>query len=202
MTLLRLDASFTMTPCATSESISNFNRVSRPKPENRSPMVYPNHQTPLEKRIHYTSSMISTRVTVRPRPPDYQVLQCLHLTCPTIVLTWSTQSTPPHAHLLVDVPKCQPPMISLPSILVPRSNPHVRPSMLLAHQHGTPLRDLLHDRRPSLCSTPAHQHSQETYCPHTARVSLKLNRSLDHLLTITHHQLTHMGTYQPCVCTS
>jgi hypothetical protein len=41
-----------------------------------------------------------------PRPPDHQVLLRLCLTWSTILLTWSTRSTPPHVLLLVDVPKC------------------------------------------------------------------------------------------------
>jgi hypothetical protein len=72
-----------------------------------------------------------------PRPSDHQVLLRLRLTL-------STRSTPPHALLLVDVLKCQPPMVSLPSILVPRFKPHVCPSPLFVHRHDTSLLDHLH----------------------------------------------------------
>jgi hypothetical protein len=34
----------------------------------------------------------------------------------TIILTSSTRPTPPHVHLLVDVPKCHPPTISLTAL--------------------------------------------------------------------------------------
>ena len=41
--------------------------------------------------------------------------------------------------LLVDVPKCQPPTVSLPAILVPWSKSHVRPLPLPVHRHVTSL---------------------------------------------------------------
>jgi hypothetical protein len=95
----------------------------------------------------------------RPRLPDHQVFQRLCLTWSTTILTWSTWSSP-LVLLLVDVPKYQTLMVSLPTILVPPLKPHVRPSPLPVHRNDTSLLDLLHIRRPSLCSSPTHQHSK------------------------------------------
>jgi hypothetical protein len=65
-TLLRLDASFTMTPRASSRSRLDSNQFLRPKPKKPSCWWFwgPNRQTPLEKCIYYASSTISTSVTV------------------------------------------------------------------------------------------------------------------------------------------
>jgi hypothetical protein len=103
-------------------------------------VLIPNHQTPLDNLIRCPSSTISMSVTIRSRSPDHQVLQRLRL-------TWSTWSTLPNVHLLVNVPKCQPPTVSPSAILVPRSRPHVYSSPLLVHRYDTSLLDLLHVRR-------------------------------------------------------
>jgi hypothetical protein len=42
---------------------------------------------------------------------------------------------------------CQPPTVILPTILVPRSKPHVYSSPLLVHRYDTSLLDLLHVRQ-------------------------------------------------------
>ena len=95
MTLLCLDASFAMTPYATSNSCWNHARVLRPKPENRPPVVLrpkpPNHS-----RVAYSICSPHELDTChhRPRLPNHQVLQHLHLTCPTTILTWLTRSIP------------------------------------------------------------------------------------------------------------
>jgi hypothetical protein len=68
------------------------------------------------------------------------------------------------------------------------------------HWYDPSLLDLQHVCRPSVCSTPAHEHIQEICCTHThVWVSCKLNRSLDRLSTITHHNSAHKGIYEPCV---
>jgi hypothetical protein len=129
MTLLHLDASFTMTPRASSLSRRNSQRVLGPKPEVSLPVVLrPKPPNPLEKLILYAST-ISTHVTVVNAQPPCPLAN-LRLTWSTTVLIWSTRSTPPHVHLFVDVPKCQQPTVSLLTILISRSKPHACPSSL------------------------------------------------------------------------
>jgi hypothetical protein len=65
MILLCLDASFAMTPRASSLSCRNSNRSLRPKPKNCSPiLLWPKPPNCVEKSIHYGSSTILTCVTV------------------------------------------------------------------------------------------------------------------------------------------
>ena len=123
-------------------------------------------------------------------------------------------------------PKCQPPMVSLsghldPSVQASRSS-FTAPSPSAWHISTWPSpypwpplwpRSLRWKNKPKHCSgcfvvrekhcsTLAHQHSQVTCCTYThIMVSLrspKLTKA-DHLLTITHHNSTHKGTYQPYV---
>jgi hypothetical protein len=72
MILLRLDASFVMTPRASFRFHWNSNRVLRPKPENhRLVVLRPKPPNRREKRIRYASSTISKGVIVvldRPIP--------------------------------------------------------------------------------------------------------------------------------------
>ena len=64
-TLLRLDASFTMTPRANSSSRRNPVRVLRPKPENCLPVVLrPKPPNPLGEAYLLCFLHVSTRVTV------------------------------------------------------------------------------------------------------------------------------------------
>jgi hypothetical protein len=168
-TLLRLDATFAMTPQATSSS----RRVLRPQTQKLSWRWFwgPNHQT-VRRSVSIMPPLLSQHVSLSssiarsPSPPapllDF-LNRCLDLvnminTC--ALACWCSQVSAT--------------TISLPAILVPRSKPHVRPSPLQVHRHSTSLLDLLHVRRSSPCFTPAHQHSQETCCTHThAMVSLK-----------------------------
>jgi hypothetical protein len=110
-TLLRLDASFTTTPRASSRSCRNSNRILRSKPENR-PTVVLRSKPPncLETRIRYASSTISTCAPIVLDRP-HQVLFHLCLTWSTAVLTWSIRSTPPHVLLRVEVPSVSHPWL-------------------------------------------------------------------------------------------
>ena len=138
MTLLRLDTRFAMTPSASSRSRRNSNRVLRPKPEKPFADGFEAQTTKPPGEVYPLRLLHDLNMCHRrPRPPNHQVLLRLRL-------TWSTPSTPPHVLLLVGVPKCQLPTVSLPAILVPRSKPHVRSLSLLVHRYDTSLLDLLH----------------------------------------------------------
>lgn len=135
----------------------------------------------------------------RPQPPDHQVLQHLHFTWSTIILIWLPRSTPPHLLLFVDVPKCQPHIVSLPAIFVPRSKPHVYP--YCSQSIGTVCLYLIFSMsvdRLYASSTHAHQHGQETCytCTH-AMVSLqtqpKLIISWQSLIINSTHTRAHIS---------
>ena len=164
MTLLRLDVSFAMMPRVASHSRLNSNRVLRPKPKKSSAGGFEAQTTkPLGEAYPLCLLHNLDMYHYRLWPPDHQVFQRLHLTWLIVVLTWSTRFTPPLVLLLVNVPKCQPPMVSLSSLLVPHSKPLVHPSPLPVHRHDTSLLDLLHSRRPSLCSTPTHHKPRDMH---------------------------------------
>jgi hypothetical protein len=114
----------------------------------------------------------------RPRPPDHQVILRLRL-------TWSTWSTP----RLLPMWSC---LLMSPSVshhgqpscyLGPRFKLHVCPS----HLH--------HALRPSLCSTLAHQHRQETCCAHT-HVIVNIQTQPKLIISISHSSQTrHTRTH-------
>jgi hypothetical protein len=148
----------------------------------------------LEKCIRYASFMISTCVTDVLNHP---------ITKSSSAFTWLSQ--PPswlgqHAvyssscDLACWCPQVSATTVNLLAILVPRSKPHVHPSLFLVYLHSPSLLDLLHVRWLSLCSTPVHQHSQETCCTHILKPWLvsKLNQSRSSL-TNTHHKLDTQG---------
>jgi hypothetical protein len=145
----------------------NFNQVLRRKPENHPAGDWNNKQNRLEKHIRYASSMILTHVTVILDHP----------------ITKSSCTSGQYGLLrmysCLSMSQVSAIMISLSTILVPRSMPHVCSSPLLVHRHDTSLLDLLYVRRSSLCSIPAHWHSQETCCTHilTWWLVSKLNQS-------------------------
>jgi hypothetical protein len=140
-----------------------------PNPRNRPVCgLRPKPPNPLKMRIHYASSMVSTCVTV---------ILDRSINKSSSASAWLGQlsSWVCQHGLLLRMYSClvSATTVSLPAILVSLSKPHVHPSPLQVYQHGTPLLDLLHGLRPSLCSTPAHQRSQETCCTRThAMVSL------------------------------
>jgi hypothetical protein len=187
-------ASFATTPCASSRSYRNSNRVLRSKPENRPTVVLrPKPPNCPETRIRYASSTISTRA-----PSSSTVLT--KSSC-TAILIWSIWSTPPHVLLRVEVPSVSHPWpVFQPSWSLDPNFTSVLHHSGPLHWYDPSLLDLQHACRPSLCSTPAHEHMQETCCTHThAWVSRKLNRSLDRLSTITHQNSAHKGIYEPSV---
>jgi hypothetical protein len=171
MTLLRLNASFAMMPRGSSCSHQNSNRVLRSKPKNRLVGGF-EAQTTKPHGEAYPLHLLYDLDTChhRPRPPDHQVLLRLRL-------TWSTLSTPAHVLLLVDGPQVLATTVILPAILVPWSKPHICPLPLPVHRHDMFLLDILHVHRSFLCSTLAHQYSQETCCTRThAMVSFQTQR--------------------------
>ena len=110
-----------MTPRVASNFLHNYICL-RPKPKNR-PLVVLGYQ-PLKA---LTSSILQTLAHeldmchCRPWPPGRQVFQRLHLTCPTIILTWITGSTlDVLLHLSVTLgaihPRSESPGFSSPSI--------------------------------------------------------------------------------------
>jgi hypothetical protein len=117
--------------------------ILRTKPPNPAGVAYPLCSLHDLDACHHLSSTTRSPSPLR-----------LYLTWSTAVLTWSTWSNP-HVHLLVDVPMCQTPTISLRP-LVPWSKSHVRLSPLLVHQHEPAWPPPLYCHRPSQCSTPAH----------------------------------------------
>lgn len=156
------------------------------KPENHSSMVLRLQPPNLpKKRIYYATSTISTCVTVILLTP-----RSLSPSAPLLGLgqpmSWLGQTVySSHVLLLIDIPKCQPPALSLLAILVSRSKPHVCPS-----QHNTSLLDFHYVHRLSLCSTPTHQHNQEKFCICThVMVNLQTQPKSRLFSTITHHKL-------------
>jgi hypothetical protein len=126
-----------------------------------------------------------------PRPLDHQVLLHLRLTWLTAILTWSTQSTPLHVLLLVDVPQV--------STSNGQSSDHLGPLVQASHpSFTTPSPSTRHvSTWPSLCQTVVSvlytctPTSQETCCTHTyVVVSLqaqpKLIISWQSLITTRH----------------
>jgi hypothetical protein len=117
-TLLCLDASFAMTPYASSRSCRNSNQVLRPKPKNRSLLIL-RLKPPNPFGEAYPLCLLHNLDLCHrcPRLPDHQVLLRLCLTCSTTVFTWSTRSTPPHMYscLLMSQSVSHPRSVFLPS---------------------------------------------------------------------------------------
>ena len=164
-----------------SEAISPMPpRVVRPHRDLR-PGLRPKPVKPAASSVLHTLLRHSTRVTAVLDRPARQVLLSLARLAST-VLTWSTRSLP-CTLALVDVPDVSHYSWS-PGLLVHQSKPHVRPSPLQVHQHGTSLLDLHlavdhRLRAPQLNTT-----SQETCLTHSFRhgnVSHQLNLFVDHV---------------------
>jgi hypothetical protein len=186
--LLRLDASFAMMPCGSSCSHQNSNQVLKSKPKYRlvggfeAQTTKPHGEAYLLHLLHDLDMCHH-----RPRPPDHQVLLRLRL-------TWSTLSTPAHVLLLVDGPQVLATTVILLAILAPWSKPHIRPLPLPVHRHDMSLLDIVHVRRPFLCSTLAHQYSRETCCTRThAMVSFQTQPKAYHLSSILRHTRAHIN---------
>jgi hypothetical protein len=172
-------------PRATFDSHWNHTWVLRSKPKNHSPMVL--RSKPLDMCRH------------RPRSPDHQVLQRLYLTCSSSVLTWSTWSLP-YTLVLVDDPRCQPPMVDHSASWVPQSKPH-HPSFTTPSPSAWTRLTFTFAVDHCLWAPHLRTTSQETCCTTqlTPRLFQQLNPRRYSSLTITHHTSNHKGTYQPCV---
>jgi hypothetical protein len=136
--LFHLDASFAMMPRASSYFHQNSNRILRPKPKNQRSAGGFEKTTKLLGEacpLHLLYDLDMCRC--RPRSPS-PLGPPLDLV--TAIFARSTWSTPLHVLLLVDVVKCQAPMVK----------PHVHPSPLRVHRHSTSLLDLFHVRPLSL----------------------------------------------------
>jgi hypothetical protein len=181
--LFRLDASFAMTPHASSYFHQNSNWILRPKPKNqRSASGFETQTTKLPREaclLHLLHDLDLCRChpwSPSPLGPRLDLV--------TAILARSTWSTPPHVLLLVNVPKCQAPTVKL----------HVHPSPLRVHQHGTSLLTFsLFVHR--LCDQHLHTNTTKRHVAHalTNWLVSKLNQSLNHLSTITHHKLDTQG---------
>ena len=184
-TLLCLDTSFMMTPCVIPNSISGFEAQSR-KPSTGGLEAQP---TKLLWRSVSTTPPPWSRC-VSPSVLDHPITKFSNASA------WlgQPQSWLGEHNLLLHMYTCllMSPGLSYPwsvsQSLVPRSKPLVHP-------------DLLHIHRLSLCSTPTHHKPRNMLHKHHthAMVCIQTQPKLDHLLTITRHQSTNMGTYQPYV---
>jgi len=142
MTLLHLNASFMMTPRASSRSCRNSNQDFGPKPKNCLAGGFEAQTTNLEKCICYASSTISTHVTVVPgRSITKSSSAYAWLGQPP---SWLRQHGSYSCALACWCPQVSATTINLSAILVTRSKAHVRSSLLLVHWLNPSLLDLHH----------------------------------------------------------
>jgi hypothetical protein len=158
-TLLRLDASFIMTPRAVSKSIPNSNRVLTPKPKNCMSVVLrpkpsnPTGQVYLLCLLHSLDAchLPSSSIVLSPRPL-VPPLDLVNRHFDLVNTVYSFAYTLAYQCPQVSATRNQ----SLLATLVPQSKPHVHPSPLSVHQHGTSLFPSPWPSTVSLCSTPTH----------------------------------------------
>jgi len=139
---------------------------------------------PAASSVLHTLPLLLDTCHRRPRRPARQVLLSLARLA-SAVLTWSTWSLP-CTLALVDVPDVSHYGWSS-GLLVRQSNPHVRPSPLQVHRHGTSLLDLLLAIDHGLWAPHLNTIRQETYRTHSfhhGNVSHHINLFVDH---VYHH---------------
>jgi len=188
MTLLRLDTRFAMTPSASSRSRRNSNRVLRPKPEK--PFVNGfEAQTTKPPGEAYPLRLLHDLNMCHHRPQSYDLIDAVFI----IHILLHSSMSPSASHRSWS-----------PGLLVPRSKPHVCPSPLSVHRHGT-TRLYLTFTLPSTTASELHTCAPQAK-RHAAQPNSRHGKFTDSTQDASHvdnhsSQPNHKGTYQPCVRT-